>query len=73
MRCIMCGKTYQNGTVIMGNRDNYRICKKCIDKYIKIKIPILYKNARTQKTYETKMKKIYLQEQIDKKLWEWMR
>lgn len=80
MRCIICNKI-KNGITINGVSDKYRICVDCIKKIdippeVRMHMPIstgMFKNELSQRRYETKVKKAYLQEQVDKKLWEWLR
>lgn len=73
MKCIMCNKI-KNGITINGVSDKYRICVDCIKKIdMPFEIENMYDNELSQRRYETKVKKSYLQEQVDQKLWEWMR
>ena len=76
MRCIKCGEVKIDGGFISTLKDKYRICGKCLDEIEippeeRIKMPIIkgmFKTKREQQLYDRKVKKAYLQKQLDKKL-----
>ena len=74
MKCVKCGKKIYNGAIVIhGVNNSYKICRDCLNKEVDIPIAKIYEEEKPQKKFETQQKKKYLQEQVDKRMWEVMK
>ena len=67
MKCIMCNKSITNGAIIKGSKSNYKVCRNCLERFYPIMVYEPPNNAKN-----TKFRSKLLQEDVDKKLDEYL-
>ena len=65
----MCDKVFNNGILIRGTRQNYKVCKYCLEKYTtELQVPKLYASKKVNERNKTIKRGKYIQEKVDEKL-----